>query len=307
LKNIETFLAVVNTNCSVSEAAEKLFITQTAVTKRISNLEKNVNIKLFIRKNNRLFLSDAGKSFFEYAKGIHQLWSEATDKLSHYNSETIGLVRIATSMQAGRLLPPMIKTFKETYPKVSVELSFHTDNQINQLIFQNEIDIAIAHSSRKNKISTIYEIPLAKHEVVIATPKDFKMIAHSNESIIKSLSNLPCLRLLKGSALDNITTDFLNQVSSTNTHNSQSMFFHRIGMLQLIIDLIELGLGWSIIPKAITTEKMDVYEFPGSKIYEDTFILCQDKSKLNKPSIKFIEMLTDYVNNNQDTIKNLNT
>jgi len=81
IDQIETFLAVVRHN-GFRHASRALFLTQPSVSTRIHNLEKELNVPLFIRTGRTIRLSESGKLLLPYAEGIVRLCCEARAELA---------------------------------------------------------------------------------------------------------------------------------------------------------------------------------------------------------------------------------
>lgn len=146
------FLTVVET-LSFSKAAKKLFISQPAVTKHIKELERQLGISLFQREGNKVYLTKAGEIVYKYNKQAVQLYSDMEFALGELKDEHKGSLRIgASSTVAQYVIPKVLAQYHKKYPKIELSLFNGNSVEIEQLLIDNKIDIALVEnsSSRQN-------------------------------------------------------------------------------------------------------------------------------------------------------------
>jgi len=146
------FLTVVET-LSFSKAAKKLFISQPAVTKHIKELENHLNISLFQRKGNKIYLTKAGEIVYKFNKQAVQLYSDMEFSLGELKDEHKGSLRLgASSTIAQYVIPKVLAQYHKKYPKIELSLFNGNSVEIEQLLLDNKIDIALVEnsSSRQN-------------------------------------------------------------------------------------------------------------------------------------------------------------
>jgi DNA-binding transcriptional LysR family regulator len=140
-------LIAVAENLSFSKAAEELFISQPAVTNHIKELESRLNISLFERKGNRIYLTEAGKLTYNRLKSIRQLYRDLEFDLERMNDTFKGTLRIgASSTIAQYVVPKVIAAFYKRYPKIDLYLLNGNSFEMEQKLTDNEIDIALVEN-----------------------------------------------------------------------------------------------------------------------------------------------------------------
>ena len=119
---LETFIIVADMG-SFNKAAEALYITPPAVTKQINLLEKDLDLKLFVRTHRGLALTEAGKSLYRDAKYIIQYCRESVDRAKKAMQEKDNIIRIGTSPMtpAAPLVQEWAKVQKE-YPDIKLQI-----------------------------------------------------------------------------------------------------------------------------------------------------------------------------------------
>ncbi|MBN0989575.1 LysR family transcriptional regulator [Amphritea pacifica] len=119
---IPVFVAVVQYG-GFSPAARFLGLSKSAVSKRISQLEQQLGVKLLHRTTRKLSLTEAGEHYFEHALKANLAARDAEDAVAQLQGEPQGRLRINTPMSFGRLhMAPMIPEFLKQYPKIRIDL-----------------------------------------------------------------------------------------------------------------------------------------------------------------------------------------
>ncbi|MFA5973533.1 MAG: LysR substrate-binding domain-containing protein [Lentimicrobiaceae bacterium] len=161
------FLAVAE-NLSFSKAAEELFISQPAVTNHIKELESKLNVTLFERKGNKIYLTDAGKLAYNHLKPIRQLYRELEFDLERLNDAFKGTLRIGASSTISQyLIPKVIAAFYKRYPKIELFLLNGNSFEMEQKLLENEIDMALVENEASQ--TNIKYIDFLNDEIVAVT------------------------------------------------------------------------------------------------------------------------------------------
>jgi len=192
----EVFLLVAE-NLSFSRAAEDLFISQPAVTKHIKELESRLNIALFERKSNKIYLTKAGKLIYTHLKKIKQEYQEMEFELGRLNDTFKGILRIGASSTISQyIIPKVIAAFHKRYPKIDLHLLNGNSFEMEQKLFENEIDLALVENASSQ--SSIKYIDFLEDEIVIVTGSNS---VYAKKKIISAddLQVLPIVLREKGS------------------------------------------------------------------------------------------------------------
>lgn len=122
IRKIETFLCAAETE-NLSEAARQLHLSQPAVSHQIKLLEQELEVRLFIRTNSGLKLTEAGQLLLPWSRRLLHDMQDLKDMMESMQEVFIGNLRIACSCTAGKyILPAMSARFRQRYPGVSVRI-----------------------------------------------------------------------------------------------------------------------------------------------------------------------------------------
>ena len=136
IQNIRAFLMVVETG-SFSRAAEKLFITQPAISKRISTLELALNCQLFDRLGKTVQLTQAGEALIPGYQRILDEITESERIVSALRTSVSGHLKFGTSHHIGlHRLPPILRRYTNDFPDVELDIQFMDSEQAAALILK---------------------------------------------------------------------------------------------------------------------------------------------------------------------------
>lgn len=157
-----------------SVAAEHLFISQSSLSRHISTFEDDLGAKLFIRKNNGIVLTSAGRYLYsrvpQLIKEIQQIQVECRS----LDDGIVGTftVVLAEDQQINPWLTAAIRRFRETKPNVSVVLQSNDRDQLIDGLIKGETDLAIAVQYYTMDFPRMEGIVFAEDETVLIVPKD---------------------------------------------------------------------------------------------------------------------------------------
>jgi len=137
---IPVFVAVVECG-SFSLAGERLGTSKSAVSKRISQLEKNLGVRLLHRTTRRLKLTEAGEHYYDYARKAFATACEGEDAITQLQGQPQGVLSISTPMAFGRLhIAPLISGFLTENPNIRMNMTM--DDKMVDLV-EGGFDVAI--------------------------------------------------------------------------------------------------------------------------------------------------------------------
>ena len=132
-QNLRAFMLVAQQG-SFSAAAEKLHLTQPAVSKRIALLEEHLEVELFDRIGRNVSLTEAGHALLPFAQSVEQELRAAEQAVRDLDGDVAGKLQLATSHHIGlHRLPPVLSQFKQSFPAVHIDIDFMDSEQAYDL------------------------------------------------------------------------------------------------------------------------------------------------------------------------------
>lgn len=167
-RHLRIFLTVCGER-NMTRAAEKLYMSQPAVSQAIRELEMFYHARLFERASRRLMITDAGQALLQYAQDILRLFDDAEAQLTENAPVVIRLGAILSA--ATGLLTGYIDRFHEGWPRAKVKVRVCGSARLLELMRRNELDIAMLEDTLLPEdmlVTPFYEDRL----VVVAAPED---------------------------------------------------------------------------------------------------------------------------------------
>ena len=159
-------------NGNFTKAADQLFISQPTVSQRIRNLERDLDVILFDRSNQKIQLTSAGEILLSYSRSVLGLCQEAQQALIGQKHLEAGNLVIGASPTLGiYLLPRLIGHYRQLYPLVPVQLQIQSTPQICQSVAEGQTDIAMVEGDIPTELrqSTLITAE-SDNEIVLVLP-----------------------------------------------------------------------------------------------------------------------------------------
>ena len=174
LRQLRYFVTVAQ-ELHFGKAAERLQITQPALSKQIRVLETELEIQLFIRTKRSVNLTKAGEVFFAQAQQLLQQAEEAIQLAKRTALGEVGRLTIGfTATATYTVLPELIRDFRSRYPQVEVEmLQLCTEEQVAALN-RGEIDLGFLHPPIDARGLEIY--PILSEDFILVLPPQHRLI-----------------------------------------------------------------------------------------------------------------------------------
>lgn len=283
LDGIKAFTTVAETS-SFSLAANRLHLTQPAVSKRIALLESQMGVRLFDRIGRTVTLTEAGRALEPRALEILLSIEDTQRVISNLAGDVGGQLSLATSHHIGLWhLPQVLRAFSAQHPKVALDLHFMDSEVAHEQIVQGNLELGIitlAPTSHERLAS----IPIWRDELVFVCSAD-QPISQNNKIYLEQLPEypviLPDMTTFTGRIVKELFTErglALNVSMSTN-------------YLETIKMLISVGLGWSVLPKSMLDDSIQVIDVPNITIERRLGIIHHVQRTLSNAATAFLDLV----------------
>jgi len=228
---------------SFTKASERLFISQSALTKQILNLENAVGAKLINRSVNGVTLTPEGRLLYDYAKKVFRLREETKSRLKDLKSRTGGKIFIATSNNPGTyILPRLLSEFRKRYPEILIQISMSGSDEVIQNILDNQGEIGFVGEKVNHK--KIVSFPLWKDELVLVAPTESVFL---EKRVIdgEMLQRLPLIMREYGSGTRKLIETSLER--DLGIRLSKLNVVCEMGSAEAVKEAVAAGLGVSFI------------------------------------------------------------
>lgn len=244
LQQLTTFCTVLSEG-SMTAAAEKLFLTQPAVSQQIRNLEEELSVNLLVRGVRQVKPTLQGQLLFDYAKRILHLTHQAEVAIHTMSQEISGDLKIGTINSIGLyLVSPIIGMFLKHNTKMKLKLTYGTGEKLIQEMRAGSIDMVVLPDLKSEygiEFQNYDKKFLFKDEIWLvgsgrntSLPQSIELRDLPSQPIISFTDKYPGFRLMLEKRLAETKTDFKPTFETDN-----------VGTLKRVI---ESGLGWGFLP-----------------------------------------------------------
>ena len=280
---LKAFLAVAEQQ-SFSLAAEQLYLTQPAVSKRIAALERQLSCKLFDRIGRNVHLTEAGRALMPQSRRILQDIKEAVRSIHDLRGSVSGRLSMGISHHIGlHRLPPVLREFSQRYPEVKLDIDFMDSELAHQRILHGEMDLAVITLSPTDE-QQLQSIPIWEDPLAVTVAKDHPLAQFttvSAEMLSQHIALPPGLNTYTGQIIKDL---FDQQGLSMNIGMSTNY-------LETIKVMVSIGLGWSILPLTLLDDTVLALQWQGQALSRTLGCVHHRSRSLSNAAEAFIELL----------------
>jgi DNA-binding transcriptional LysR family regulator len=232
---------------SFSTAAENLFLTQPAVSKRVAALEQELSARLFDRVGRQIFLTEAGRQLLPRAEQILLDMEDIRRGLSNLSGEISGRLVMGTSHHIGlHRLPPVLRNFSDTYPKAELDIRFMESEKACLAVEHGELEMAVV-TLPLNPIEAL-DVLKIWHDPLCFTVGPDHQLANQNSINLQALVNYPAVLPTKGTYTRTLLEESINERKLEVNCTLATDYLETLKMMTSI------GLGWSLLPEILLEE-----------------------------------------------------
>jgi len=212
---------------SVSAAAEKLYLSQPALSASIKRAEAELGAKIFNRKTLPFSLTSEGKIFISAIEKILQIEQDTYARIQDMQEYKGGIINIATSTNLSYyIIPKICEQFRLAFPNVEINIIYSKTSELSELLTNHTADLVFIPSEGNAPGFTI--VPLIKENLIIAVSKTFAQTKHLHKygltyddilnEIIPEEKNISDMNVLHG-------IDFIYSAPDSNIYKKRKLIF----------------------------------------------------------------------------------
>lgn len=159
---------------SLANATEKLFLTQSALSHQLRDLEERLGFKVFHRSRNKWELTDEGKELYKLAIKLFSSIDEGFTAIKHIKEGSKGSIKLSAECQSFfHSIPSFIQKMGILYPEIDIDVTLGATHQTISQVLSNDIDIAIVTS--KPQSDELSCIPIFKDEIFVIMHNEHRL------------------------------------------------------------------------------------------------------------------------------------
>lgn len=292
LKQLEAFVQVSESG-SFSKAAKELFLTQPTISAHISSLEKELNVRLFIRNTKEVSLSDDGKDLYRYAKQITDLEKAIEERFYMDGDDGKHFITIAAStIPAQYLLPKVLMCYRERYPKEQIKIMETDSSEVVTQVVDHMVDVGFTGTVLEKKHCKY--IPFYKDELAVITPDtpEYRKIKEENLEDINWIRRKPLILREEGSGT---RKEAEKQLKNAGISLETLDIVASIANQETIKKSVKQGMGITVLSKlaAEDEEGFLIFPIPGADEGRDINLVYNKNYQMTRSADRFIRIVKE--------------
>ena len=288
LTPLKYFLALAD-QLSFTEASKALYITQSTLSLSIKQLENELGTSLFDRVGKRIYLTDAGRVFAEYARRAIVDVNNGVEVVKEMQHIYVGRVRIGVIYSSSVVLNACILKFTRTYPKVQLSIFYsHSILELVELINANKLDFAVTY--KPANIPPLIEVKEFSSPSLCLVCHQSHPLAVRKTFALEDICDYPLILFPQ----EIYTRQIINKMLQRHKVNVTPQL--EINSTPVILDMVRTGHWISILSKDITRNNPDLKAIPikGEKECMHTALLFLKGKRQSILAEKLLEMMKLY-------------
>lgn len=286
--SLNTFIAAAETE-SFSLTAEQLYLTQPAVSKRLAALEAELGAKLFDRIGRRVSLTEAGRALLPRARSILRDIEDSRRLISNLTGTVAGRLSIGTSHHIGlHRIPPVLRQFTRHFPQVDLDLQFMDSEAACRAVHAGDLELGIV---------TLPLEPMADLESELLWPDPLAIVIGRDHPLAISTS-------ITVEALSQHPAILPSEVTYTRELLKRAFAPHKVHLqvamttnyLETIKMMVNIGLGWSVLPETMLNNDLIVLDVPGLKFTRQLGVVHHRARTLSNAARTMVDALRHSAN-----------
>ena len=272
---------------SFTRAADKLYLTQPAISLQLKGLEEELGETLFERRRRNARLTPAGEILFRRAKAVFDELAAARDEIGGLRQVLRGRLVIGTSdTNCSYVLPPVLRGFRDRYPEVEIDIRNKMSSEVGRMVLGDEVDLGLATLPVRHR-SLVNEVLFARRDVLICRPDH--ELAGKRSTTLKRVAAQPLLALEQGSTTRKLMDEMFLRAGL------DAEVAMNLGSIEVLKRFVEIGLGLALVPEVAVgaeTAAGRLAAVPVAGLPARDIGLVEHKGRRRSPAAAaFVEML----------------
>lgn len=292
LKQLEAFVQVSESG-SFSKAAKELFLTQPTISAHISSLEKELNVRLFIRNTKEVSLSDDGKDLYRYAKQITDFEKAIEERFYMDSDDGKHVITIAASaIPAQYLLPKVLMCYRERYPKEQIKIMETDSSKVVTQVVDHMVDVGFTGTVLEKKHCKY--IPFYKDELAVITPDtpEYRILKEQNRDDIDWIKRKPLILREEGSGT---RKEAEKQLKNAGISMEDLDIVASIANQETIKKSVKQGMGITVLSRLAAEDEdgLLIFPIPGADEGRDINLVYNKNYQTTRSADRFIRIVKE--------------
>jgi LysR family transcriptional regulator, transcriptional activator of the cysJI operon len=290
IETLKVYCDLVETE-SFSQAAERNFITQSAVSQQVRGLEEKFKRRLLerVRGRREMRLTQAGEAFYNASREVLRAYGELEESMRTLTGTVSGTVRVATVYSVGlHELPTPVREFMSRYPQAKIDLEYSRTTRVVRDVLDGAVELGVVAFPEKKRGLEV--VPLKGDRLVLICPpshpfarrKKLRAADLKDQDFVLFERDIPTRR-----AIDRIL----------RAHGVAVRRVAEFDNIETIKRAVEVGLGLAVVPRPSVLDEersgqLAVVQLAEPEWTRTVGVIYRSDRALGSAAKKFIELLT---------------
>lgn len=281
-QSLQAFVAIAQTQ-SFSRAAERLHLSQPAISKRIAVLESQLNAMLFDRNGRNIGVTEAGRILLPRAERLLLEMQQTQTEIENLSGEVTGKLRFGTSHHIGmHRLPNHLKAFSQQFPKVELDIEFLESEDASDRVEKGDLEFALVTLPAKPSARLVTQVVWTDQLHIVKSRQQ-----RTDETELKTWLNKT------------------KAILPTQETETRRIIEQHLGALDIMVDalietnnletikkMVEIGLGWSVLPEIMLDANLSVLSLSDTPLERSLGLVMNSSRTLSNAGAALLQAIT---------------
>lgn len=272
-------LRVLNETRNITKAADQLYITQSALSKRIKTIEKELGIEMLIRSRHGIRFTPAGETVLTHSTSAAREMERLRMQLDSMTEEICGTLNTGISLNFAQYkLPDILAVYHQKYPKVNLQITTGQSRNLYRQMLDGSIDLAVL---RGEYAWDGMQFLLSQEPICLVYDPQYAQTPLSDFLYISRKTDISQTAMI---------TRWLHE-----QHLNPKNHGICVDSINTCLELVKRGLGWSLLPEIALDDfhgcKIPCSFLNGEPLIRRTYMFCQQEAAKLPQINAFIELL----------------
>ncbi len=280
---VRAFVAVCDLG-SFQAAAERMHLSQPAISKRLANLETRLGRRLFDRIGRSVALTEAGAAYLPHARELLAVLEDGRRALDNLGETVGGRLRLALSHHVGlHRMPPVLKSFVQAYPAVEMDIVFMDSEAACRAVANGEREIAVITLPTPEHPALLQQQVWDDPMQIYVAPEH--PLAGRKAPAVTELDAFAAILPPADSSTYALIEGALGRLGVSINPRMTSHYLETLRMLA------GAGIGWTVLPTSMPDTGLHAIEFPGLCIRRRLGIVRHPRRSLSNAARAMLALL----------------
>ncbi|MGN7414045.1 LysR family transcriptional regulator [Paenibacillus sp. SAF-068] len=292
IKQCRYFIAIAEEK-QITAAARRLHMAQPPLSQQLKLMEEELGVMLFERKGRMMELTQAGRSFYDYAVTLTKYMEEAVMEMQSFRDGIRGKLAIGINTISDRLIPQALQQFRTTHPQVTYKIQQNESAQLCRLLEDGVVELACVRMPVQTERYEVLHLPQEPLFYISSTLLDAPMKMSPGREMGTYFNQLTGIPLLlpstEGLGMFELILDKFRE------HQVTPSIMGECSDINMLLELVRLGFASSIVPHTVLQlyqeHPFHVYRIQDQHSTVGSALVWLQNRYLSKPAQHFVQLV----------------